>query len=829
MGAPVDLATYSMNPFAIPPAIAMIATCCLGVAVLIRERGSLVSLLFAAMTASVGVWLFAFTWMYCAQDPHTALWWAKAAYFGVPFIVASGYHFAVAVLQGGPATRRFVVLGWVAAAVFSAAGLLTDELVTGVRRFWWGYYPAYGWLSAPFLVFFLAWLGMALREFWQVSRLAAPGSLQQQRARALFIAFAIESIGLVDYCAKYGLPVYPFGYVAVLAFVILAARAIWRYRLADFKAPLATSSILQRMQEALAVLDLEGTVQLANRSACELLGIPSHRLQGRPLASVLSHPALMGPLAGGVQTDQPREYEVRYARRSGDLRTLSVSLYPIWDEAKRPSAVGCFLRDVTVRKQAEVELTRMQELAESWKRAQNPSEAGSRRPAELARRRPGLLAPVEQAGAEQAKAEGALRQLAAVVDACNDAIISKSLDGTILTWNKGAERIYGYTAQEAIGRSIAMLIPPEARDELPRILEGVRQGAAAERETVRVAKDGRRLQMCLTISPIRDDAGSIIGGSVVARDITERKRVDKRLQLINALLVKHQRELSRALAAAKRANDELRSTQLQLIQSAKLESVGRLAAGVAHEVKNPLATLLIGIDHLADHFGPNANGAGELLRDMAQAVKRADAVIRGLLDFSAPQELAMGVQDLSPIVEQALTFTKHLQDRQHIALVKDLAPSLPPLQLDRPKIEQVLVNLFLNAIQAMPQGGTLTVRAISRPLKPGDPQTGRRQTDAFRIGEPAVILEVLDTGSGIPDDKLSKVFDPFFTTKPTGQGTGLGLTVTKKIMELHGGFIHLTNRPEGGVATTLIFRAHARLAPGGMSDGAEADAHLARG
>ena len=190
-----------------------------------------------------------------------------------------------------------------------------------------------------------------------------------------------------------------------------------------------------------------------------------------------------------------------------------------------------------------------------------------------------------------------------------------------------------------------------------------------------------------------------------------------------------------------------------------------------------------------------------------RAVRQADSVIKGLLDFSAPEKLELAPEDVNLILEQALSLMTHELTKRHIAVVRTLESSLPRVRLDRTKIEQVFVNLFLNASQAMSEAGTLTVRTSMKRLKIPGQRRGRRQSDLFRLGGTVVMIEVEDTGSGIPVEKLPKIFDPFFTTKPTGQGTGLGLTVTRKIIELHGGTIEIKNRSEGGVRAALTFNA----------------------
>jgi len=237
---------------------------------------------------------------------------------------------------------------------------------------------------------------------------------------------------------------------------------------------------------------------------------------------------------------------------------------------------------------------------------------------------------------------------------------------------------------------------------------------------------------------------------------------------------------------------ELQRAQLQLVEAARMETVGRMAAGVAHEVKNPLMTLGLAADYFLLRKPANADEAA-LLQDMKEAVQRASNIINLMLDFSKPRPLQLDPADLNALVEHSLGMVRHQLLKQRINVVLALQPELPTLALDRTRMEHVLINLFTNAAQAMPDGGTLTVR--SRLQKASGTSTG---TEA--------ILDVEDTGSGIPAQHLSKIFEPFYTTKPPGQGTGLGLSIVQKILQIHGASITLGNRPEGGARATLTFK-----------------------
>ena len=287
-------------------------------------------------------------------------------------------------------------------------------------------------------------------------------------------------------------------------------------------------------------------------------------------------------------------------------------------------------------------------------------------------------------------------------------------------------------------------------------------------------------------------AGSLLEATVYERT-QELRKSNEALRVEIAERARAGDRLKKAYADLKDSHEKLESARWQLTQAEKMETVGRLAAGVAHEVKNPLSIILMGVQYLmrlpllAQQPSKGEITPMNVLEDMRHAVQRADNVVKGLLDFAASKELHLQAEQLNPIVEQSFLLVKHALAVSLVEIAKDLREPLPQISMDRNKIEQVFVNLFMNAIHAMPQGGTLTVRTFS--------------DGAF------VTAEVEDTGTGIPPEKLSKIFDPFFTTKPTGKGTGLGLTVARHILEMHGGEIMVRNRSEGsGVRATLRFR-----------------------
>ena len=259
--------------------------------------------------------------------------------------------------------------------------------------------------------------------------------------------------------------------------------------------------------------------------------------------------------------------------------------------------------------------------------------------------------------------------------------------------------------------------------------------------------------------------------------------------------------------------EELRNMQMQLIQSEKLESIGRLAAGVAHEVKNPLAQILMGIEYLNGGIEPGDPNVPKILTSMESALHRADEIVCGLLDFSSDRKLGLVETDVNALLEKTLILIEIKLKDSGVKLEKSFAADLPPVKLDPTKMEQVIINLVFNAAQAIEgakatgdqkEPGQISISTSSETLADATRNEGSRTGRQLRTGDNTIVIEIRDNGPGIPDDKIGQIFDPFFTTKPTGSGTGLGLTVVKKIIDLHEGNLSLGNRSDARGAEAIL-------------------------
>lgn len=348
----LDFSGYSLSANAVPTILVGLAVFGLGLFALVRERISLVSISFFLITLSVSVWLFSYSWLYSATDERPALWWARAAYLGIPFIAAATYQFTVTVLRIYARNRRVVWAGWFIAALFSGLGMSSDLIVEGVELHWWGYYPRYSLFGLLFIGYFFAMLIASMGHYWFKAR-KAPPDRHRRRIRSLMLAFGIGYIGCVDFVAAYGIPLYPFGYLAILGFIAIALRAIVTYRLVDITPAFAANQIVHTMKDALVVLDDEGVVRLVNRAACDLFGLGKRDLIGKPVAATIDAGMRSGGLSALVGADDVDSSEMVYSRREGERRVLSVSATVMCDANEEQVGTVCIARDITERRRAE--------------------------------------------------------------------------------------------------------------------------------------------------------------------------------------------------------------------------------------------------------------------------------------------------------------------------------------------------------------------------------------------------------------------------------------------------------------------------------------------
>jgi two-component system, cell cycle sensor histidine kinase and response regulator CckA len=601
---------------------------------------------------------------------------------------------------------------------------------------------------------------------------------------------------------------------------------------------LCLPALLEYSEDAIACLDLDGTILSWNPGAAVIFGYTAQEMIGRRISSLAPPDCapqdadLLEKIRSG---EAVQKLETMCLRKGGMLIDVSLTVVPVY-QGKRLVGASYIASDMTAGKRLEAAGAQLNALVESsedaivstdfegqirtWNIAAErifgftAKEAIGRNmrwltPAERLAEETGILEAVKRgeridhfetvrvgpAGAvpvsltivpvrdgkgallgtlyiareitERRRLEAANAQLAAIVQSSEDAIVSKDLTGIIRTWNAGAERVYGWSAEEAIGHNISFLLPEERANEEQAILATLRRGERVEHfETTRLRKDGRLIDVSLGISPIRDSTGHITGASHVARDVTERKRFE-----------------------------------LQMQQAQRLESLGVLAGGIAHDFNN-LLTGVIGNASLIAELLPPGDPVKPLVDDVTKAAERAASLTSQLLAYSGKGQFVIGPVDLDRLLEETSGLVR-ASISKNVAVVLDLHHNAPPVQGDQTQMHQLLMNLILNGAEAIGEDrpGTVRVRTGSLLL---DEAAIRNSFPADRLaaGEFAVV-EVRDDGCGMDEETRAKIFDPFFTTKFMGRG--LGLAAALGIVNAHRGAIRVDSRPgEGSTFTVLL-------------------------
>ena len=347
------------------------------------------------------------------------------------------------------------------------------------------------------------------------------------------------------------------------------------------------------------------------------------------------------------------------------------------------------------------------------------------------------------------RAERTRREMAAIVEDSDDAIFSTNPNGIILSWNRGAERLYGYTSEEAVGAPVLMLTPPERREEAQHNQQVLKQGGRVDSyQTERMRKDGSRVPVVLTVSALRNKRGEIVGASAVARDLSVQKRSEEAIR-----------------------------------RSEKLATAGRLAASVAHEINNPLEAVL-NLLYLARHDPERAQQYLSMAEvEVHRVANLAQQTLGFVRDTQSPSRL-----DPALIMDETLTLYSRRLETKGIRVSRRYSPKLE-ISAYSGEVRQLLANLVVNAVDAMEQGGVLQVRVEA--------------AHEWSTGNSGVRITVADNGSGIPADNLPRIFEPFYTTK-VESGTGLGLWVSRGIVQKHGGSIRVRSRVDGQRSGTVF-------------------------
>ncbi|HEY2168700.1 MAG TPA: PAS domain S-box protein [Candidatus Angelobacter sp.] len=470
------------------------------------------------------------------------------------------------------------------------------------------------------------------------------------------------------------------------------------------------AAIIESSEDAIASKDLNGIITSWNKSAERLFGYTAEEIIGQPVTLIIppelhdDEPMILGKVRAGERIEH---FQTVRIHKNGRLIDVSLTVSPIKDERGNIVGAAKIVRDITRQKKLE---------------------------------------------------EAALR-LAAIVESSDDAIASKDLNGTITSWNRSAERLFGYKAEEIIGKPVTVIIPPELHQDENMILSKIRRGEKIEHfETIRLHKNGERIEVSLTISPVKDDNGNVIGAAKIVRNITETNKIERALQTTE-----------------------------------KLAAAGRMAATVAHEINNPLEAVT-NLVYLAKRDLSNNDRVAGYLELAGRELDRVAHITRQTLGFYRDTSSPVLLNVAETVDDLLLLYEKRFESRR-INVLKRYDKDIEITALAG-EIRQAFSNLVTNAIDSMPNGGTLVVKVAKACDWSGSHLHGVRIT-------------VLDTGSGIEAKHKQKVFQPFFTTK-TDVGTGLGLWITRGIVEKHRGTIRMkskTGQSNHGTAFSIFLPA----------------------
>lgn len=341
------------------------------------------------------------------------------------------------------------------------------------------------------------------------------------------------------------------------------------------------------------------------------------------------------------------------------------------------------------------------------------------------------------------------RHLASVVESARDVVLSTDPDGLVLTWNTAAERLTGFPSQEVKGRSLFDRCVSEAGEELRKVFTQLREADTSQTgEWELITKDGNKIPISWVFSPMKDERGTSVGVVAMGRDLTEHRRLE-----------------------------------MQLLQSQKLASLGVMAGGIAHEIRNPLAVCSSAAQFLKNpELAPGLRE--ECVSRICEGIDKASSIIENLLRFARPSSGAeMAAVNVVDVIRSTLQLVSNQAKIGKIAILEHLPDEPIAVYANASLLQQMFLNLFLNAFNSMPAGGTLGV--------------------SLRCTQESVLVNIEDSGCGISPEHLEKIFDPFFTLSPVGKGTGLGLSICYSIVKQHLGNIEVKSKAGEGTVFTV--------------------------
>lgn len=474
------------------------------------------------------------------------------------------------------------------------------------------------------------------------------------------------------------------------------------------------AAIVESSKDAIYMVDTNKIVINWNYGAELVYGFSSEEAVGKSIDFIVppdraGEPAqIMARVMNGSRVDQ---FETIRQKKDGSRIDVSLTISPVYNAERKIISIAIIAQDITERKRSE------QQIA----------------------------------------------HLATIVESSSDAVFSTTIDGTILNWNPGAEIIYGYSAEEIVGKSISILLAQDRKGHIPGVLQRLDSGERSPNmESTHITKDGRKIHISYTVSPIKDKTGKAVAIAVINRDISD-----------------------------------LVALEAQFRQAQKMEAIGRLAGGVAHDFNN-LLTPILGFSEIGLQELESSSPMRLYFEEISKAAEGARNVTRQLLSFSQKQLLETVVFNANDLISEMSTLIRRLVG-EDIQVAVNLNKNPWMIKADKTEIQQVLMNLVVNSRDAMPEGGKITIETsnfiANASYAAKHPEVG--EGEYFSI-------EVRDTGTGMSKEVKQHLFEPFFTTKEKGKGTGLGLATSYAIIDQSRGNIIVDSEIGAGTSIKIL-------------------------
>jgi PAS domain S-box-containing protein len=515
----LTITNYFFNPHAIVPAFISLALVVIAILFIMRAGWTTDSITMLLLWSAIGIWFFAFAFMYSSRIESVAFWWGKAAYLGIPFIPAAAYHFTLSLVKTNNQYANRIKAMWLLSVLLCISAVGTPLIITGMHRYSWGYHPIYGPWGILFIGVFLIPLVLIFLHMKLEYQRSAPSSVKRKRLVIFMTAVGVGSFGTFDFLMNFHIALFPVGGFSIIIALTVIVVGIWRYQLVELTPSLTAHKIIDTMEESLFVLDRDGTIRLTNSAASRLTGKDEKEIVGRSIWEIFSDETVTSELAIAESSQAISTFESNFMAPDGQSRTLSMSVSIMTGKDGKLIAIVCIVRDITEEKQAEIILRTSHDELE---------RIVEERTCELETINKRLRNEIQ----ERLKAEDALRareeRYRTLFENSLDAIFILDNNKIFIDANPAAHALFVATRDEVIGESIRkFLLDSEMLHDIFREIDDT--GLVLERELRVRDRFGKELVCILTASLWKNDNGIPVGYQGILRDVTTDRAAENEL------------------------------------------------------------------------------------------------------------------------------------------------------------------------------------------------------------------------------------------------------------------------------------------------------------